>query len=354
MFPTHNRVDRKVTELHRSSATVLVVGGAGYIGSHVAQALRREGYNAIIYDNFSTGHRELVQGFEVVEGDIREADKLRHSMRRVDAVMHFAAHAYVGESVEQPRKYFHNNVLGSLSLLDAALDARLKVLIFSSTCAVYGVPDKLPITENTARRPVNPYGVSKLFVEQALEAYGHAYGLKFAILRYFNAAGADELGEIGECHDPETHLIPLALEAAAGYGPVLRIYGNDYPTADGTCIRDYIHVNDLAAGHVKALRHLLAGGSSLSVNLGTGCGYSIAEVLTTIEEVTGMPVRTAMAARRPGDPPVLVADATRARELLQWQAARSLRTTISTAWNWMQLRRTGVPEELPRHELARG
>ena len=215
---------------------ILVVGGAGYIGSHAARALRRSGYEALIYDNLSTGFRRLAQGFELVEGDIADEARLRPVLGRVDAVMHFAAHAYVGESVENPRNYFRNNVLGALSLLNSALDAGVRRFVFSSSCAVYGIPEQIPITEQTPREPVNPYGASKLFFENALEAYGRAYGLHSVSLRYFNAAGADEGGGIGEMHEPETHLISLALAASAANGPELQVFGSDYPTPDGTCV----------------------------------------------------------------------------------------------------------------------
>jgi UDP-glucose-4-epimerase GalE len=251
---------------------ILVLGGAGYIGSHAARALRRSGYEVVLYDNLSTGFRRLAQGFELVEGDIADEAKLRPVLARVDAVMHFAAHAYVGESVENPRKYFRNNVLGALSLLNSALDAGIRRFVFSSTCAVYGIPEQIQITEQTPREPVNPYGASKLFFENALEAYGRSYGLRSVSLRYFNAAGAAESGEIGELHDPETHLIPLALAASTENGPELQVYGSDYPTPDGTCLRDYIHVNDLADAHVRGLQYLERGGGekgddSLAVNL---------------------------------------------------------------------------------------
>ena len=318
---------------------VLVIGGAGYIGSHTARALNRLGHTPLIYDNLSTGYDSLSRGFELVKGDILDQATLLPVLRRVDAVMHFAAYAYVGESVTNPRKYFHNNVEGGLSLLNTAVDAGVKKIIFSSTCAVYGEPSCVPISENTVRQPVNPYGVSKLFFEHALEAYGRAYDLRFAILRYFNAAGADESGEIGELHQPETHLIPLALEAAAGTGPELQVFGSDYPTPDGTCIRDYIHVNDLAEAHVKALDHLQAGKPSFAANLGTGRGHSVREVVTTVEEVTGKPVPLRLCPRRVGDPPALVADPSLAQSLLQWIAKRSLRDSVSTAWNWMERRR---------------
>jgi UDP-glucose-4-epimerase GalE len=324
---------------------VLVVGGAGYIGSHAARALRRLGHTPLIYDNLSTGYPFLASGFELVKGDILDQSKLSMVLERVDAIMHFAAHAYVGESVTNPRKYFHNNVEGGLSLLNAAVEVGVKKIVFSSTCAVYGEPSQVPIPENSVRQPVNPYGVSKLFFEQALEAYDRAYGLRFASLRYFNAAGADESGDIGELHEPETHLIPLALRAAAGTGPELQVFGSDYPTPDGTCIRDYIHVNDLAEAHVKALEHLRAGKDSFAANLGTGRGHSVREVIATVEEVTGNPVPLRLAPRRPGDPPALVADPRRAESLLQWKAARTLGENISTAWKWMQRPRqatTGV------------
>lgn len=315
---------------------VLVVGGSGYIGSHAARALQRAGHTPIIYDNLSTGHSFLAEGFELVRGDVLDPSNLAPVLRRVDAIMHFAAHAYVGESVTNPRKYFRNNVEGGLSLLNAAVDAGVKKIIFSSTCAVYGEPSSIPIAENTPRQPVNPYGVSKLFFEHALEAYDRAYGLRFASLRYFNAAGADESGEIGELHEPEAHLIPLALRASAGTGPELQIFGSDYPTPDGTCIRDYIHVNDLAEAHVKALEHLQAGKDSFAANLGTGRGHSVREVIATVEEVTGNPVPRHLSPRRHGDPPALVADPRRAESLLQWKAKRTLRETICTAWKWME------------------
>ncbi len=265
---------------------VLVVGGAGYIGSHAAHTLKRRGHEPIIYDNLSTGHAALAEGFELVVGDITDSAKLAAVLQRVDAVMHFAAHAYVGESVVDPRKYFHNNVLGGVALLNAVLDSKVRKFIFSSTCAVYGMPAKLPITEDTPRMPVNPYGATKLAFEHALEAYGAAYGLRYVSFRYFNAAGADESGKVGEMHSPETHLIPSAFEAIHGERPALEIFGEDYPTADGTCVRDYIHVNDLAEAHVLGLEYL-DHGNSTAMNLGTGRGNSVREVISTIERITG-------------------------------------------------------------------
>src|SRR4029077_11591397 len=265
--------------------------------------------------NLSTGYELLASGFELVKGDVLDPVALGAVLRRSDAIMHFAARAYVGESVTNPQRYFHNNVEGGLSLLNAALQAGVKKIIFSSTCAVYGEPAKVPIEENIPRQPVNPYGVTKLFFEQALESYDRAYGLRFASLRYFNAAGADDSGEIGELHEPETHLIPLGLLAAAGEGPELQVFGTDYPTPDGTCVRDYIHVNDLASAHLKALDHLAAGKESFAVNVGTGTGASVQEVISAVEEVTGKRVPHKIVPRRPGDPPKLVANPAKAQAL---------------------------------------
>jgi UDP-glucose 4-epimerase len=314
---------------------VLVVGGAGYIGSHAAHILRRRGYEVIIYDNLSTGHKALAEGFELIVGDIADSAKLAAVLRRCDAVMHFAAHAYVGESVENPRKYFHNNVTAALALLDAVMESRVRKFIFSSTCAVYGNPVKVPITESNPRQPVNPYGATKLAFENALEAYSNAYGLRFVSFRYFNAAGADENGKIGENHHPETHLIPLIFQAIQGKRAALEIFGDDYPTPDGTCIRDYIHVNDLADAHVFGLEYL-SKAESAAFNLGTGKGYSVHEVVTAVEKVTGHKVPTHIGPRRAGDPAELVADPSRAERSLNWKAKRSLEEIIASAWNWAQ------------------
>lgn len=316
--------------------TILVVGGAGYIGSHTARCLRSHGYDVLIYDNLSTGAEYLARGFDLIVGDIADQEKLSSVLSRVDGIMHFAAHAYVGESVNNPRKYFDNNVQAGLILLNAAVDAGIKCFVFSSSCAVYGIPRTIPIAEDTPRIPINPYGISKLFFEHALEAYDKAYGMRFASLRYFNAAGADESGTLGEIHNPETHLIPLALAAASGTGEKLCIYGDDYPTLDGTCIRDYIHVNDLAEAHVKALEYLVDGGASVPLNLGTGHGYSIRHILAEISAVTGKAVPNAVGPRRPGDPAVLISDPSRAEGLLKWKARRGLCEIISTAWHWCQ------------------
>ncbi|HEV7219775.1 MAG TPA: UDP-glucose 4-epimerase GalE [Terriglobales bacterium] len=314
---------------------ILVVGGAGYIGSHTAHALQRRGHEVIIYDNLSTGYAVLAEGLEFIVGDISDTKQLEPILKRVDAVMHFAAHAYVGESVENPRKYFQNNLLGSLSLLNSVMDSPVRKFIFSSTCAVYGVPVKVPMTEDNPRIPVNPYGSSKLAFEFALEAYAKAYNLRFVAFRYFNAAGADENGKIGEMHDPETHLIPAIFEAIQGRRPAVQIFGDDYPTPDGTCIRDYIHVSDLAEAHVMGLGYL-DNGDSVALNLGSGRGHSVKEVVSTIEKVVGRKVPSQMASRRPGDPPSLVADPSRAEKLMNWKAKRSLEEIVLSAWKWAE------------------
>ncbi len=318
--------------------SILVVGGAGYIGSHTAHALKRRGYDVVVYDNLSTGHAVLADGLELVVGDISDTAKLSQVLRRVDAVMHFAAYAYVGESVENPRKYFKNNVQDGLTLLNAVIDCQVSKFIFSSTCAVYGIPARVPITEDLPRLPVNPYGASKLAFEFALEAYGRAYDLRFVSFRYFNAAGADETGKIGEMHAPETHLIPSVFEAIDGERGALQIFGDDYPTPDGTCVRDYIHVNDLADAHVLGMEYL-ENGRSVALNLGTGRGYSVREVISTIERIAGRTVPTQMAPRRPGDPAKLVADPSQAEKLLSWKAKYSLDQIVTTAWDWAQSRK---------------
>lgn len=315
---------------------VLVTGGAGYIGSHAARALARHGHEVRIYDNLSTGYRELARGFELIEGDVGNGGKLTHALRGIDAVMHFAAHSLVPESVRNPRKYFENNVRDGLVLLNTCIEQGITRLIFSSTAAVYGVPDKAPITEDMPKQPVNPYGCSKLAFEYALESYDGAYRLRYMSLRYFNAGGADEAGDIGELHEPETHLIPAALQAAIGVRAELEIFGEDYPTSDGTCVRDYIHVSDLADAHVLALEHLAAGGNSMALNLGTGAGHTVREVVQTVEEVIGRELPKRTVARRAGDPPVLLADPSRAETLLGWKARRSLREMVSSSWNFLQ------------------
>lgn len=315
---------------------ILVTGGAGYIGSHTARQLARQGHDVVILDNLSTGFARLANGFELIEGDIRDHSIVSTALRGVRAVVHFAAHASVGESVEDPRTYYENNVQGSLNLLGAVVDAGVRYFIHSSSCAVYGIPSVVPITENLPRLPLSPYGATKLAVENILEAYGHAYGLRYMNLRYFNAAGADESGEIGELHDPETHLIPRALEVAAGMQGELEIYGTDYPTPDGTCIRDYVHVNDLARAHVLALGYLQEDGDSAALNLGTGTGHSIRQIVSMIETVTGTRLVTRLCPARAGDPSVLVADNQAAKRLLGWNPSRGLREIVSSAWQWLQ------------------
>jgi UDP-arabinose 4-epimerase len=316
---------------------VLLVGGAGYIGSHAAKYLSRQGYLPVVYDDLSRGHREAVKWGPLEVGDIADGRRLIEVMtrHRPVAVMHFAAFAYVGESVTDPGLYYRNNVVGTLSLLDSMRAARVPIVVFSSTCATYGVPTAIPIVEENPQNPINPYGRSKLMVEQILADYGAAYGLKAVALRYFNAAGADPDGELGEDHDPETHLIPLVLEVAAGRRSFLDIYGTDYPTRDGTCVRDYIHVTDLAQAHALALRYLLGGGSSINLNLGNGTGYSVREVVAAAEAATGRKIAVSHLPRRPGDPPELVGSAQRARSLLGWLPEYgSIDSIIRTAWAW--------------------
>jgi UDP-arabinose 4-epimerase len=316
---------------------ILVTGGAGYIGSHACKALARAGYTPIAYDNLVYGHRDAVRWGPFVEGDLGDAARLADTLARheVAAVIHFAAFAYVGESMEKPQLYFRNNVVNTLALLDVMLAAGLRHIVFSSSCATYGTPACVPITEDAPQHPVNPYGESKLICERAIHWYGEAYGMKYAALRYFNAAGADPDGEIGEAHDPETHLVPLVLATALGRRPQIDIYGTDYPTPDGSAVRDYIHVQDLAEAHVAALGHLLDGGASLALNLGTGAGHSVREVIAAAERVTGRRIARREMARRAGDPPVLVADVARARASLGWQARMSgLDSILGTAWAW--------------------
>jgi UDP-glucose-4-epimerase GalE len=324
---------------------ILVTGGAGYIGSHTAKSLARAGYEPIALDNLNTGHRCAVQWGPFVQCDLADFNVLREVIRAYDiqAVIHFAAHAFVGESMRDPRKYFRNNVVNTLNLLDAIVDTEVRYIIFSSTCATYGVPQEVPIPEHHSQSPVNPYGESKLFVERALNWYGHSYGLRWTALRYFNAAGADPEGEIGEQHDPEPHLIPRAIQAALGEIPFVEIYGSDYPTPDGTAIRDYIHVTDLAEAHYLALVNILDGGLSTALNLGTGKGHSVREVIAAVERASGCDVPVREVERRAGDPPFLVADGTKAKELLGWKPRHSsLDEIIQTAWQW-HARQSQVP-----------
>ena len=318
-------------------SSILVTGGAGYIGSHACKALARAGYVPVVYDNLSRGHRAAVRWGPLVEGDVADGTRLRAAIaeHRVVAVMHFAAFAYVGESVGDPALYYRNNLCGSLSLLDAMRESGVGAIVFSSTCATYGIPDTVPIRETAPQRPVSPYGETKLAIERALHWYGQAYAMRSVSLRYFNAAGADAEGEIGEDHQPETHLVPLVLKAALGQGPAIEVFGTDYPTPDGTAIRDYIHVDDLADAHLRALERLRAGGGSIAVNLGTGQGHSVREVIATAEAVSGRKIPARDAPRRPGDPPALVADPSLATEALGWRAKHSgLDAIIRTALAW--------------------
>jgi len=316
---------------------ILVTGGAGYIGSHTCKALAAAGYAPVVLDDLSTGHRPAVKWGPLVEADIADRALVSETLKafEIEAVIHFAAHAYVGESVVHPRKYFDNNVTRTLTLLDAALDAGVDKFVFSSSCATYGIPHHLPITEDHPQVPVNPYGSTKLFVEQILHWYGQAYRLRHVVLRYFNAAGADPEGELGEDHTPETHLIPLVIAAAQGVNPALAVFGTDYDTPDGTAVRDYVHVCDLAAAHVRAVDRLLAGEASLRLNLGTGRGSSIRDVITAVEAAGGRPVPVVEAPRRAGDPAALVADPQRAQATLGWIPQLSdLDTIVRTAWDW--------------------
>ena len=316
---------------------ILVTGGAGYIGSHTAKQLARGGSEVAVFDNLSRGHRDFVKWGPLIEGDLHDGPLLRETLRwfKPDAVIHFAAFAYVGESVSNPGIYYRNNVGGTLSLLEAMRDAGVARIIVSSTCATYGQPDRMPITEDTPQRPMNPYGESKLMMEHMCNAFEAAHGIRSVKLRYFNACGCDGDGEIGERHDPEPHLIPRMLMAARGEIGALDIFGDDYPTADGTCIRDYIHVSDLASAHAAAARYLVDGGASEAINLGTGRGSSVRDVLAAAERAIGKPVPHTIGPRRAGDPAELVADASKARRVLNWQAGNSgLDEILSSAWAW--------------------
>lgn len=316
---------------------ILVTGGAGYIGSHTCQRLAAAGYTPITYDNLSRGHQYAVQWGPFEYGDIRDSARLNAVCKHYQpsAVIHFAALAYIGESVQQPLAYYQNNVAGTLTLLDCLQQHDIDHLIFSSTCATYGIPDHLPVTEQTPQRPINPYGHSKLMIEQILHDSARSHGLKSSVLRYFNAAGADPKGQLGEDHQPEPHLIPLALQTAAGQRPNLSIHGNDYPTADGTCIRDYIHVNDLADAHILALQNPPTNASVNAYNLGNGNGFSVKEIIQTVEQITGSTITTQIGPRRVGDPACLIADASLAHNQLGWQPQyTALKDIIHTAWQW--------------------
>jgi UDP-arabinose 4-epimerase len=316
---------------------ILVTGGAGYVGSHAVKALFRAGFWPVTYDDLSRGHADAVRYGDLVVGGLHERQKLRAVVDEYGPIgcLHFAAYAYVAESVSEPGRYYHNNVAGSLALLEVLVEAGLNNIVFSSSCAAYGNPDRLPISEACPKNPISPYGRSKSMVEDILVDFESAHGLKHVALRYFNACGADPEGELGERHDPEPHLLPRALMAAAGIIPHVDVFGSDYPTRDGTAVRDYVHVHDLAAAHVRALAHLQRTGRSEVFNLGSGRGYSVREVLAAVETVTGLRVPVREIPRRPGDPAELVADITKARQLLGFSVQyEEIEGIVETAWNW--------------------
>lgn len=321
---------------------VLVTGGAGYVGSHAVKELRRSGVPCVVLDNLSRGHRELVKDCDLIVGDIADSELVARVLREhhIGAVMHFAAFAYVGESVANPGIYFRNNVAATLDLLECMVRENVHQVVFSSSCSTYGMPESIPMSEDHPQRPVNPYGASKLMVERILADFGIAHGLRSVIFRYFNAAGADPSGTVGEIHEPETHLIPLTLQAAAGVRSSLEVFGTDYPTADGTCIRDYVHVTDLARAHVLGLEHLQGGNGSEIFNLGNGNGFSVKQVIAAAERVTGRKVPWNAGPRRAGDPHSLVGSTEKARRVLGWTPRfADLDIIVDTAWKWERSRR---------------
>ncbi len=326
---------------------ILVTGGAGYIGSHTVRLLLARGHDVTVFDNLSAGHRQAVPAERLVAGDLRDIDHLDQLMltRRIDAVIHFAAHCYVGESVTNPSKYYTNNLVYALNLLDRCRRQGVQKFVFSSTCATYGTPGTVPITESEPQQPINPYGNTKLAFEHALADYASAYPFGFCALRYFNAAGASPDGTIGEDHDPETHLIPLVFKSALGQRPQVEIFGTDYPTPDGTCVRDYIHVDDLAEAHILALDKIEKG-SKLAYNVGIGRGYSVREVIRTAEEISGKKVNVKEGPRRAGDPAELVADASKIRRELGWLPKYTdLKSIMTTAWNWHRTHPSGFADD---------
>ena len=316
---------------------ILIVGGAGYIGSHINKELNKQGYKTVIFDSLVKGHKEAVKWGDFFQGDLGNIEDIREVFKKyqIEAVLHFAAFIEVGESVKDPQKYYQNNVKNTLNLFQVMLENNVKKIIFSSTAATFGNPQYVPIDEKHPQTPINPYGQAKLMIEKILADYDLAYGLKYVALRYFNACGADLDGEIGENHNPESHLIPLILDAALGKREDIKIFGTDYPTVDGTCIRDYVHVNDLAQAHILALKKLMDGGESDCFNLGNGSGFSVKQVIEVAKKVTGVDFKVTEAERRAGDPPELIADSKKAREILKWEPKYfDLETIISSAWNW--------------------
>ena len=316
---------------------ILVVGGAGYIGSHINKRLYQKGCETVVFDNLVYGHREAVRWGILETGDLSDTERLEEIFEKynIDMVFHFAAYAYVGESVTEPSKYYNNNVANTLHLLDTMVKYHVKTIVFSSTCATYGIPADMPVTEDMEQKPINPYGASKLMIERILSDYHKAYGLNYCCLRYFNAAGADPEGEIGESHNPETHLIPFILAAAAGDREAVKVFGTDYPTRDGSCIRDYIHVTDLADAHLLAMDYLQRGGESLCMNLGNCKGNSVLEVIEAAREITQKEIPVVLDKRRPGDPPVLVGSAEKARKILGWEPEYGdIKVILRDAWNW--------------------
>ena len=316
---------------------ILVCGGAGYIGSHINKQLHKEGYETIVFDNLIYGHKEAVKWGKLVVGDLKNVDEIEAVFKnnQIDAVFHFAAYAYVGESVEHPEKYYYNNVANTLNLLHVMIKYGCNRIIFSSTCATYGEPEKVPITEDMPQNPINPYGATKLMVERIFQDYHKAYGLQYVVLRYFNAAGADPDGEIGERHNPETHIIPLVLDAASGKKPDIKVFGTDYDTPDGSCIRDYIHVYDLATAHLLALHHLEAGKESQFFNLGNEKGTSVLEVVDSVKRVTRRNLKVTLTDRRPGDPAKLVGSSQKAQEVLGWKPIYGdIDAIVGHAWKW--------------------
>ena len=323
---------------------ILVTGGAGYIGSHTVRELRERGVDVVVYDNLSTGHIESIGDANFVKGDLFDTDLLRKTMREygVDSVIHFAAYSLVGESMVNPAKYYHNNVAGTLSLLDAMLAENVKYLVFSSSAATYGDCGDGLITEDSPQNPTSVYGQTKLMMEQFMQDYDKAYGIKYVALRYFNAAGAHVSGEIGEAHSPESHLIPLILQVPNGKREFISVFGDDYPTPDGTCVRDYIHVTDLADAHIRALEYLKKGGKSTHYNLGNGNGFSVKEVIDTVEKVVGKDIKRSIAERRAGDPASLVASSEKIQRELGWKPRfASLEDIVATAWKWHSTHKDG-------------